>query len=177
MPYVKFTKPPLRSHPEGSERRVQDRTAEDPPVLGLGDVVLKGKERSQPRAGRLDMFLPQADDDRRSEVEIQPGQTDESHINLPIEYWDIERKRHPPYDHTAVLTAEVITARFLNVMGLFNSAIPMVAIQPNALRVGNNIVLDFVKVLDEIVPGEGDEARAVEETVGRAYREAKGSKE
>jgi hypothetical protein len=75
-----------------------------------------------------------------------------------------------------VLVAEVVTARFLNVIGLFNSAIPMIAIQPNALRVGDSIVLDFVKVVDGIVPGE-DEAEAGGETVDRAYREAKGSKE
>jgi len=30
---------------------VQDRIAEDPLMLGLGDVVLKDKERIQPRAG------------------------------------------------------------------------------------------------------------------------------
>ena len=30
------------------------------------------------------------------------------------EYWDIERRRYPQYDHCAVLIAEDITSRFLN---------------------------------------------------------------
>src|SRR3954454_8635667 len=37
----------------------------------------------------------------------------------------------PNYEHTAVLVAEVITARFLNIIGLFNAAIPLIAIQLN----------------------------------------------
>ena len=49
----------------------------------------------------------------------QLGKTDESHIIRTIEYWDIERKRYPQYDHTAVIVAEEITSRFLNVIGLF----------------------------------------------------------
>ena len=34
-------------------------------ILGLGDVVLKDKERIQPRAGRLDLLLQAADGNRR----------------------------------------------------------------------------------------------------------------
>jgi len=85
MLYVKFTKLSLRSNADYSERWVQDRIAEDPSILGLGDVVLKDKERNQPRAGRLDILLQQADGNRRFEVEIQLGQTDESHIIRTIE--------------------------------------------------------------------------------------------
>lgn len=36
---------------------VQARIAEDPTLLGLGDLVLKDRERPQPRAGRLDLLL------------------------------------------------------------------------------------------------------------------------
>ncbi len=60
-------------------------------------------------------------------MEIQLGKTDESHIIRTIEYWDIERKRYPQYDHVAVIVAEDITSRFLSVIGLFNGAIPLVA--------------------------------------------------
>jgi hypothetical protein len=95
MSYVKFSKLSLKSHPEFNERWVQDRIAEDPSILGLGDVIMKDKERSQPRAGRLDLLLQQVDGNRRYEVEIQLGPTDESHIIRTIEYWDIERKRYP----------------------------------------------------------------------------------
>jgi hypothetical protein len=31
------------------------------------------------------------------------GATDESHIIRCIEYWDIERRRYPAYEHCAVL--------------------------------------------------------------------------
>ncbi len=95
MDYGKFEKISLRNHPFMNEKWVQDRIAEDPAILGIGDVVLKDKERIQPRAGRLDLLLQEADGNRRYEVEIQLGATDESHIIRTIEYWDIERKRYP----------------------------------------------------------------------------------
>jgi hypothetical protein len=80
MEYRKFEKLSLKHHPELSERWVQDRIAEDPTILGLGDVILKDKERVQPRAGRLDLLLQDADSSRRYEVEVQLGVADESHI-------------------------------------------------------------------------------------------------
>lgn len=64
-----------------TERWVQDRIAEDPTILGLGDLILKDKERRQPGAGRLDILLQDPESLKRYEVEIQLGSTDESHIN------------------------------------------------------------------------------------------------
>ena len=81
----------------------------------------------------------------------------------------------PQFDHCAVIVAEDITSRFLNVIGLFNSAVPIIALQLNALQVGENIVLDFAKVLDEVVLGEDDDDNGTEETTDRAYWEKKGS--
>ncbi len=72
---------------------------------------------------------------------MQLGSTDESHIIRTIEYWDIERKRYPQYDHCAVPIAEDITSRFLNVVSLFNGMTPVVAIQLQALTIGENITL------------------------------------
>ena len=69
------------------------------------------------------------------------GPTDQSHIIRAIEYWDIERRRYPAYDHVAVLVAEDITARFLNVLSLFAGTVPLVAIQLNALQIGEMITL------------------------------------
>jgi len=86
-----------------NERWVQDRIAEGPPILGLGDVILKDRERIQPKAGRLDLLLQDADSTRRYEVEIQLGATDESHIIRTIEYWDIEK-------HKDILTEAVAEA-------------------------------------------------------------------
>ena len=76
------------------------------------------------------------------------GSTDESHIIRTIEYWDVERKRYPQYDHYAVIVAEDITSRFLNVIGLFNGFIPLIALQMIALKFGDQITLAFTKVVD-----------------------------
>ncbi len=75
-------------------------------------LVLRDSERPQTGAGRLDLLLQDADASRRYEVEIQLGKTDESHVIRTIEYWDVERKRYPQYEHVAVIVAEDITSRF-----------------------------------------------------------------
>jgi hypothetical protein len=80
---LKFIKPErlsLKVHPELDEKWVQDRSAEDPSILGLGDLILKDKERIQPKGGRLDLLLQDPESGRRYEVEVQLGHTDESHI-------------------------------------------------------------------------------------------------
>src|SRR6266446_4785817 len=126
MDFTKFEAVSIKTHPELDEKWVQARIAEDPSILGLGDVVLKDKERPQPKAGRLDLLLQEIESNRRYEVEVQLGPTDETHIIRTIEYWDIERRRFPQYEHTAVIVAEDITSRFLNVISLFNGMIPLV---------------------------------------------------
>ena len=172
LQFVRATPISLRNHAEFDERWVQDRISEDPSILGLGDLILKDKERIQPKAGRLDLLLQDADADRRYEVEIQLGASDESHIIRAIEYWDIERKRYPQYDHCAVIVAEDITSRFLNVINLFNGSIPLVAIQMNALRIGDEIALVFTTVLDELTLGLEEDDEGLEVT-DRAYWETK----
>jgi hypothetical protein len=137
---------------------------------------LKDKERPQPRAGRLDLLLQEAESNRRYEVEVQLGPTDESHIIRTIEYWDIERRRFPQYEHTAVIVAEDITSRFLNVISLFNGMIPLVAIQMKALKAGNSIGLNFTTVVDQLPLGLVDEDEEVQEATDRAYWEQRGSK-
>jgi hypothetical protein len=155
--YLRPERLTLKSHPELNERWVQDRIAEDPTILGLGDLVLRDRERIQPRAGRLDLLLQDRDTDHRYEVELQLGATDEAHIIRTIEYWDIEQKRYPQYDHSAVLIAEDITSRFLNVVSLFNGHIPLIAIQMQALRVAEHTILVFTTVMDERTLGPIDE--------------------
>ncbi len=175
MDYVKFCRISLAAHLELNERWVQDRIAEDPTILGLGDVVLKDKERIQPRAGRLDLLLQDVDSSRRYEVVVQLGNSDESHIIRTIEYWDIERKRYPQYDHTAVIVAEDITSRFLNVIGLFNGMIPLIAIQMSAFKVDDTVGLVFTTVLDQLTLGMVDEDEEVQEATDRNYWEGYGS--
>ena len=176
----KYLKPDLmqlKNHPEYNEKWVQNIIADDPAVLGLGDLVLRAVEKIQPRAGRLDLLLQDSDAQRRYEVELQLGSTDESHIIRTIEYWDIEKKRYPQYDHCAVLIAEDITSRFLNVISLFNGTMPLIAIQMQALKLGDNLTLVFTKVLDELSRGLVDEDEDAEaEPTDRAYWEKRATK-
>ncbi len=155
--YVKPEMVSLKAHPELDEKWVQGLIANDPSILGLGNLSLKDQERIQPRAGRLDLLLQDVETKRRYEVELQLGDTDESHIIRTIEYWDIERKRYPQYDHCAVIIAEDVTSRFLNVISLFNGSIPLIAIQMRALRVGGAMTLVFTTVVDEMTRGFIDE--------------------
>jgi hypothetical protein len=159
----------IKNSPEITEKIIQEIIAESPAILGLGDLILKDKERLQPRSGRLDLLLQDAESNRRYEVEIQLGKTDESHIIRTIEYWDIERKRYPQYDHCAVIVAEDITSRFLNVISLFNGFIPLIAIQMRAYKFGDQIGLVFNKVLDETQLGLVEEDEEVQELTNRDY--------
>ncbi len=177
LTYVKPELLSVKRHAELDEAWVQARIAEDPTILGLGDLILKDKERAQPRAGRLDLLLQHAEEAKRFEVEVQLGPTDEAHIIRCIEYWDIERKRYPQYDHTAVLVAEDITSRFLNVISLLNGTIPLVAIQMSALKIGEQVALTFTTVLDVLPLGLVDEDEEVAEATDRAYWLQRGTKE
>lgn len=180
MENVKYTKPikvSLKDNTIFNEKWVQERIAEDPSILGLGDLILKDKERAQPKAGRLDLLLQDSDASHRYEVEVQLGQTDETHIIRTIEYWDIERKRYPQYDHSAVIVAENITSRFLNVISLFNGFIPLIAVQMSAIKVGDHISLVCSTVLDEMTLGLVDEDEEVQEVTDRNYWIQRGTKD
>lgn len=177
LKYVKPSIISLKNHPTLNEKWVQDIIADDPGILGLGELNLKDKERIQPHAGRLDLLLQDDDDETRYEVEIQLGKTDESHIIRTIEYYDIERKRYPQYEHCAVIVAEDITSRFLNVISLFNGAIPLIAIQMNAIEIGDNVSLIFTTVLNQINLGYDDEEETSEITDRNFWEQKKGSKE
>jgi len=159
----------LYNHQEINEKVIQGIIADDPSIIGLGDLVLKDKERIQPRAGRLDLLMQDPDSNRRYEIEIQLGKTDENHIIRTIEYWDIEKKRYPQYDHCAVIIAEDITSRFLNVISLFNGFIPLIAMQMGAYKFGDEVGLVFSKVLDEMPLGLVEEDEEVQEVTNRDY--------
>ena len=130
------------------ESWLQERILEDPSILGLGDLSVVQREKKQSSGGRLDFLMLDAEIDTMYEVEVMLGRLDESHIIRTIEYWDIERRRWPSKEHYAVIVAEEITNRFFNVIGLFNRAIPVIAVQLNAIRVDEKIILNFTKVLD-----------------------------
>lgn len=157
------------------EKWLQDRIAEDPSILGLGELDIIRREKNQPTGGRIDFLMYNPDDNIRYVVEIKLGALDESHIIRTIEYWDIEQQRYPLLKHRAVIVAEEITSRFFNVIRLLNRAVPIIALQLTAFELDGGVGLHFVKVLDvyEEVDVEG---QATEPTDRRNW-EAKSNPE
>ena len=151
------------------ERWLQDRIEEDASLLGLGDLHIIKRERTQITGGRIDFLMYDPENEIRFEIEIMLGTLDESHIIRTIEYWDIERQRFPTLDHRAVIVAEEITSRFFNVIRLLNRAVPLIALQLNAFHFEDSVVLHFTKVLDVYESGEEEEERA--EQTDRRYWE------
>lgn len=164
----------MRSDSRLNERWLQEKLVAQPELLGLGDVVLRDKERMQPSGGRLDLLYADDADEIWYEVEVQLGAVDESHIIRTLEYWDIERLRYQNRQHIAVIVAEEITARFFNVISLFNRFIPIIALQASAYEMADGTVaLVFTKVLDHRALEEPDEAVAA--PADREYWESKAS--
>lgn len=54
---IKPEKINLKDHPILTEVWLQDIIWNSPEIIGLGDLILKDKERKQLRAGRLDLLL------------------------------------------------------------------------------------------------------------------------
>ena len=146
----------LKNNPNIKEDTIQKYIYENPSVLGLGELSGIQREKIQPAGGRIDLLMTD-DENTRYEIEIQLGATDPSHIVRTIEYWDIEKKRYPQYDHCAVIIAEEITGRFMNVISLFNGTIPLIAMQVSAFKNGDDISLVFTKVIDRVTFGNDED--------------------
>lgn len=158
----------LKNNPKIKEDIIQKYIYDNPSILGLGELSGIQREKIQPAGGRLDLLMVD-DENTRYEIEIQLGATDPSHIIRTIEYWDTEKKRYPQYDHCAVIVAEEITGRFMNVISLFNGTIPLIAIQISAFRNGDDISLVFTKVIDRVTLGSDEDD--VTEITDRNYWE------
>ncbi|MYC31881.1 MAG: hypothetical protein F4X64_01740 [Chloroflexi bacterium] len=154
---TKATSVSMQHHQAISEQWVEDRIYEDPSLLGLGDLDVIDRQKSQPPGGKLDLLLRDPETLTRYVVELQLGATDPSHIIRVIEYWDVERRRYPQYEHVAVIVAEDVTGRFFNVINLFNGMIPLIAIQMNCVEVNGNHALIATRVLDRIRLGIEEE--------------------
>lgn len=137
---------------------LQDRIYENPSILGLGNLVLKSREKRQSSGGKLDILLEDPQDKSRYEVEIMLGETDPSHIIRSIEYWDIEKRKYPQRQHFSVLVAESFERRYFNVIQILSLNVPMIAVQAELLEVGDEYVLNFTKILDIYEELEEEEA-------------------
>jgi hypothetical protein len=63
-----------------SESWLQQHIGADPSILGLGDLQVFQKEKSQPSGGRIDFVMSDAAaDETRYEIEIMLGHRSKSH--------------------------------------------------------------------------------------------------
>jgi hypothetical protein len=127
---------------------LQDQIVANPKLLGLGDLVFVEREKRLSSGGRLDILLKSRDGEAVFEVEVMLGETDGSHINRTIEYWDLEESQDPQRNHFPVLVAEKVTRRFFNVIFRLSRSIPIIAIQANLVEVDGKIALHFMPVLN-----------------------------
>ena len=74
-------------------------------------------------------------------------------------------------EHFAVLIAEDITSRFLNVLSLLHKSVPLIAIQMQVLEVGNYFTLVFTTVVD--LSAREDDDGDTQVSADRAYWEKK----
>lgn len=56
----------LKKHPILNEAWLQEVISKNTEILGLGDVIVKDKERIQPSGGRLDLLLQDVDSSKRN---------------------------------------------------------------------------------------------------------------
>jgi len=150
---------------------LQDQIEKDPSILGLGDLEVVRREKTQSSGGRLDFLLQNSDDDSMYGVEVMIGETGASHIIRAIEYWDLERRRWPKRPHTAVLVAEHMNRRFFNVIQLLSLTIPIVAIQANIVEADGKRLLHFTKILDVYQEPESEEATPSEPSDEKYWQE------
>ena len=172
MKYITTKAFSLKASKEHDEKWLQALLAEEESILGLGPIEHVESERRQNNGGRLDLMFQDEAGEVRYCVELQLGATDEAHIIRTLEYWDNERSRNPHIEHIAVIVAEDITTRFLNVISLFNKAVPLIAIQLNAFEVNGDIGINCVKVLDLAQNmGWEDDNTSAKAVTDRAYWE------
>ncbi len=141
---------------------LQEYICENPSCLGLGDLETIAKEKRQKSGGRLDILM-KGGDDELYEIEIMRRESDETHIIRTIEYWDIEKKKRPKKQHTAVLVAERINSRFYNVLNLLSHSVPIIGIQANLYKNKDTVSLVFTKIIDSFEEPE------IEEENGSTY--------
>jgi hypothetical protein len=174
MKYLPTKSFSLKASKEHDEKWLQSLLAEEETILGLGSIEHVESERRQNNGGRLDLMFQDEAGEVRYCVELQLGATDEAHIIRTLEYWDNERSRNPHIEHIAVIVAEDITTRFLNVISLFNKAVPLIAIQLSAFEVNGDIGINCVKVLDLAQNmGWEDDSTSTKAVTDRAYWEKK----
>jgi hypothetical protein len=155
------------------ERHIQDIIAYNSKILGLGekpgeDLILVGKEMGQEDGRKLDLLFQDKNSNKVYEVEIQLGRLDESHLSRAVGYWNVERKKHPHYEHTVVVIAESIEDRMSDLIKLFKEEVPIIVIimteSKKENEKENEICLEFeIKDLNKSNDTENDNDSAVKD--------------
>ena len=118
---------PARSRGGASaEHTLAERINEDPAVLGLGDLDLK---RASWRSRQISLLLESPAESVLFVVELQLGPTDDRHVIRVVERWLNERKRQRIKRCSAVLVAEEIAPRYVNILALISRAVPLLALE------------------------------------------------
>ena len=118
-----------------AEQSLVERINEDPIVLGLGDLDLK---RASWRSRQISLLPESPAELVLFVVELHLGPTDDCHVIRVIERWLTERKRQRTKRCSAVLVAERIAPRYVNILALISRAVPLLALQmePSACTEG-----------------------------------------
>lgn len=162
---VKHKEISLKKHSIIEERHIQSIIVANPKILGLGDDLKGSKEINQKNAGRLDLLFQDNNLNKKYEVEIQLGQLDESHLLRTIGYWNIERKKSPDFDHTAVVIAENIRPKILDLIELLKGIVSVIVLEMTAFEKENGIIcLKFERIdLNKRIGREDDNDNVIKE--------------
>ena len=176
--YLKSLRISLEKNTDLDESWVQQQIADDPSILELGDLVVRDTDRENKRAGWPDLLLQDCESMSRYAVHLQLGASDEAQIIRAIESYDMQKKSLPQYKYCAVLIAEDIGSRHLNVLSLISETVPFIAIQMQCFQVGEYMTLLFSKVIGNSLGIVGYADEDAETTpADRAYWEQHASKE
>lgn len=158
-----------------NEAAVQSFIFSNPGVLGLGKLRPIMREKEQSSGGRIEVLLSDDDNNRRFEVEVQLGDLNPDHLVRTIEYWSVEKQRYPQYDHCAVLIAEDVSDRMMNVLAVLNGNIPLVVIKLSAFVIDDQTIqLAFTTIINRLSLGTDEEENAT--PTDREYWESASSK-
>jgi len=109
-----------------AEQSLVEQISEDPAGLGLGDLDLK---RASWRSRQISLLLESPAESVLFVVELQLGPTDDRHVIRVVERWLNERKRQRIKRCSAVLVAEEIAPRYVNILALISRAVPLLALE------------------------------------------------
>jgi len=128
---------------EDVEASLVERISDDPVILGLGDLDLK---RASWRSRHVSLFLENPCESALYIVELQLGPTDDRHIIRLVERWDATLKRHSRNRCFAVLVAEQIAPRYLNILQVISKAVPVALREIRVSEAAGTTTPGFVSV-------------------------------